>query len=318
MRISRILLVAVALIAGGLAAWLATRPSGEPAPQQAQVVQDTHSKVLIAKADIGLGDRLSATNLDWQDWPDSAIRPEYITDKATPDAITQMKDAVARYAIFSGEPIENAKLVHTTQGYMSAVLDKGMRGVSISVDASSASGGFIVPNDHVDLILSRSTAEGQQAETLLSNVRVLAINARLGETGTNGAPADPNAPQAPFANSAIATLELDPAQAETVANAVQLGKLSLSLRSIVDFAPDPSDQTGVQRNAPIRIIRFGQEANVMAGTGGGSGAGGVDPSVAALRQPAVSISVGPNPLGLATTTAPINTSTSPPTGPAPQ
>jgi pilus assembly protein CpaB len=310
MKISRILLIAVALIAGGLAAFLATRPSGDPAPQPVQVAQDTHSKVLIAKANIGLGDRLSATNLDWQDWPDAAIRPEYITDKASPDAITEMKDAVARYAIFTGEPIESAKLVHTDQGYMSAVLDKGMRGVSISVDAASASGGFIIPNDHVDIILSRSTPDGQQAETLLSNVRVLAINARLGETGTNGAPADPNAPQAPFANSAIATLELDPSQAETVANAVQIGKLSLSLRSIVDFPPDPGDRTGIQRNAPIRIIRFGQEANIMAGTQGG-GEDGVDPSVAALKQPAVSVSVGPDPLGMATPT-------SPPTTPAPQ
>ena len=312
MRISRILLIAVALIAGGLAAWLATRPSGEPAaPQQAQVVQETHSRVLVAKADIGLGDRLSDQNLVWQDWPDNAVRPEYITDKASPDAITQMKDAVARYAIFSGEPIENAKLVHTNQGYMSAVLDKGMRGISIAVTADSASGGFIVPNDHVDVILSRSTPQGQQAETLLSNVRVLAINARLGETGTNGAPADPNAPQAPFANSAIATLELDPAQAETVANAVQLGKLSLSLRSIADFAPSPSDQSGIERNAPIRIIRAGQEANIMAGTQAGSG---VDPSVAALKQPAVSVTVGPNPIDTTTVT----TSNSAPTGPAPQ
>ena len=66
---------------------------------------------------------------------------------------------------------------------LSAVLDKGMRGVSISVTADSASGGFIVPNDHVDLILTRPTPEGQESETLLSNIRVLAINARLGETG---------------------------------------------------------------------------------------------------------------------------------------
>jgi len=257
MKISRILLIAVALLAGGLAAFLATRPSGEPAPQQVVVAQDTHSKVLIAKANIGLGDRLSATNLDWQDWPDSAIRPEYITDKASPDAITQMKDAVARYAIFTGEPIENAKLVHTDQGYLSAVLDKGMRGVSLSVDAASASGGFIVPNDHVDVILSRSTPQGQQAETLLSNVRVLAINARLGETGTNGAPADPNAPQAPFANTAIATLELDPSQAETVANAVQLGKLSLSLDRRLPAQSERPGRHPAQRADPHHPLRPG-------------------------------------------------------------
>ncbi len=297
MRISRILLIAVALLAGGLAAWLATRPSAEPAPEvQTQVVQETHSKVLVASANIGLGERLSDANMSWQDWPDNAVRAEYITDKQTPDALTSMKGSVARYEIFAGEPIQPAKLVRADQGYLSAILDKGKRGVSISVTADSASGGFIVPNDHVDVILSRSTAEGQQAETLLSNVRVLAINTRLGETGTTGAPDDPNDPKAQvFANTAIATLELDPDQAETVANATQLGKLSLSLRSIVDFAPDPNDQNSTQRNAPIKIIRFGQEANVMAGAAQSSGgSASVDP--AAFTQPVVTVSPTPAPL----------------------
>jgi pilus assembly protein CpaB len=292
MRVSRILLVLVALLAGGLAAWLATRSGGDqtPAPQ-AQVAQDTHTKVLIAKVDIGLGERLSDQNLDWQDWPDSAVRPEYITAAQNPDALTSMKGAVARDEIFVGEPIRDAKLVHAAQGYLSAVLAKGMRGVSISVSADSASGGFIVPNDHVDLILSRQTPEGQQAETLLSNVRVLAINARLGETGKTGAPDTPDDPKAQvFSNTAIAVLELDPSQAETVANATQLGKLSLSLRSIVDFAPNPSDSTNLQRNAPIRIIRYGQEANVMAGSGTGSGGGSEGSTDAAVfKQPVVTV-----------------------------
>jgi len=301
MRVSRILLVLVALLAGGLAAWLATRSGGDqaPAPQQAQIVQDTHTKVLVAKTDIGMGERLSDANLDWQDWPDGAVREEYITQRQNPDAMTSMKGAVARAEIFVGEPIRGAKLVQAADGYLSAVLDKGMRGVSISVTADSASGGFIVPNDHVDVILSRQTPEGQQAETLLSNVRVLAINTRLGETGKTGAPDNPEDPKGQvFANTAIATLELDPAQAETVANATQLGKLSLSLRSIVDFAPNPNDSTALQRNAPIRIIRYGQEANVIAGTSTGytgDSEGSVDSTV--FKQPAVTItpSVAPVP-----------------------
>jgi pilus assembly protein CpaB len=295
MKVSRLLLVLVALLAGGLAAWLATRSGGDSAPQvQTQLVADTHTKVLIAKANIGLGERLSDTNLDWQDWPDSAVRPEYITTAQTPDAIVSMKGAVARSEIFVGEPIRQAKLVSANQGYLSAVLDKGMRGVSISVTAESASGGFIVPNDHVDVILSRQTPQGQQAETLLANVRVLAINTRLGEIGTTGAPDTPDDPKAQvFANSAIATLELDPSQAETVANAVQLGKLSLALRSIVDFAPDPNDKAGPQRNAPIKIIRYGQQVNVMAGNaavaaGGSEDSGAVDTT--AFHQPIVTIS----------------------------
>ncbi len=143
-----------------------------------------------------------------------------------------------------------------------------MRGVSISVNAESASGGFIVPNDHVDVLLIRSSSAGDPiAETILSNVRVLAINTRLGETGTTGAPADPENPRAEiFANTAIATLELNPSQAEVINNASQIGRLSLALRSIVDFTPGPGEVDQVQRNAPIKIIRYGMEVSVVAGT----------------------------------------------------
>ena len=275
MRVSRIVLVLVAVLAAGLAAFLALGGSGQPAQevQTTTVVQEARAQVLVAKTNIGVGERLSADNLQWQDWPEGAVRAEYVTSSATPQAITDMKGSVARFELFAGEPVQPAKLVRSDQGYLSAVLDKGMRGVSIQVTADSASGGFIVPNDHVDIILTRSGTTGQTSETLLSNVRILAINTRLGETGKTGGPDDSNGnsdasadPKAQiFANSAIATVELDPAQAETVINATSLGKLSLALRSIVDFVADPGDQTAIKRNAPIKMIRYGQEADVLAG-----------------------------------------------------
>ncbi|HEX4298796.1 MAG TPA: Flp pilus assembly protein CpaB [Devosia sp.] len=293
MRVSRILLLVVALVAGGLAAFLATRGGGQPEAPAPQVAQDNHTQVLVAKADIGVGERLSDQDVGWQDWPESGVQSGYITQSATPQAISDMKGAVARFEIFPGEPIQQAKLVRSDQGYLSAVLDKGMRGVSISVDASSASGGFIVPNDHVDVILTHADASGSQtSETILSNVRVLAVNTRLGETGKTGAPDDPNDPKAEiFANTAIATLELDPSQAETVVNAAQLGKLALSLRSIVDFTPAPGDNTNIRRNAPIRIIRYGLEANVQSGAVPASDSD--TDGVGGLAQPPVSVTVAP-------------------------
>jgi pilus assembly protein CpaB len=251
-----------------LAAFLATR-GGEPVtpqdPGSPEVIEEARVQVLVATTAIGIGERLSSANMAWLDWPKNAVRPDYIDNESTPEALTDMSGAVARFEMFEGDPIRQQKLIRTDQGYLSAVLEKGMRGISISVPADSASGGFIVPNDHVDVILTRSTDDGQQAETIVGNVRVLAINTRLGELGTTGAPDDPNNPRAEiFADTAIATLELDPAQAEVVVNAVQMGKLSLSLRSIVDFAK--SDEAPVQRNAPIKLIRYGLEANVIAGT----------------------------------------------------
>src|SRR3569623_806061 len=175
MRVSRIVLVLVALIAGGLAAFLALGNAfNQPAPEQpiVQVAQVPHDQVLIAKTDIGIGERLGLANLEWQDWPQNTLQPGYITSSQTPKAIDEMKDTVARFELFKGEPIQQAKLVHADQGYLSAVLDKGMRGVSITVAAEAASGGCIVPNDTVDVILSRNGPSGQPSDVLLSHVRV--------------------------------------------------------------------------------------------------------------------------------------------------
>jgi pilus assembly protein CpaB len=270
MRMSRVLLLLVALIAGGLAAFLATRggeaPPPPPGPDTPAVIEEARAQILVATAPIGVGERLSETNMSWMDWPENAVREDYIQQSAMPEALTDMQGTVARFEIFEGDPIRQNKLIRTDQGYLSAVLDKGMRGVSISVPADSASGGFVVPNDHVDVVLTRGTAQGQVSETIVSNVRVLAINARLGEIGgSGGTEADPANPRSEvFADSAIATLELDPIQAETVINATSLGKLSLALRSIVDFAKTADDNA--QRNAPIKVIRYGVETNIMAGT----------------------------------------------------
>jgi pilus assembly protein CpaB len=283
MRVSRILLLLVALIAGGLAAYLATR-SGEVATEPGApptVVEEARVQVLVATAPIGIGQRLSETNMTWQDWPANAVREDYIQKSALPEALTDMKGTVARFEIFEGDPIRQQKLVRSDQGYLSAVLDKGMRGVSVTVSADAASGGFIVPNDHVDVLLTRG---GNQTETILTNVRVLAINSRLGETGTTGAPEDPNNPRAEiFGGSAIATLELDPGQAETLTNARTLGSLSLVLRSIVDFAQTAEDS--VRRNAPIKIIRYGTEQNVTTGTLPASASGTVTIDPAAYAPP---------------------------------
>jgi pilus assembly protein CpaB len=296
MRMSRILLLVVALMAGGLAAFLAMRggepPSTPTNPNTPEVIEEARVKVLVATAPIGMGERLSDANMVWADWPQNALRDDYIRQDAMPEALTDMQGTVARFEMFEGDPIRQQKLVRTDQGYLSAVLDKGMRGISISVQADAASGGFIVPNDHVDVILTRGTADGQQAETIVSNVRVLAINSRLGELGATGSQEDPNNPRTEvFADTAIATLELDPTQAETVVNAKQMGQLSLSLRSIVDFAATSQDT--IKRNAPIRVIRYGAETNVITGTTAPGGADGATVDPASYTPPSGSISVGP-------------------------
>ena len=271
MRPARILLLLVALIAGGLAAFLATRGGNAPQTvvQTISVPQHTETQVLVAKSQIGVGQRLDAASVEWQDWPQSAVRPEYITSAKSPDAPAKIAGAVARFEIFDGEPILDAKLAHTDQGYLSAVLDPGMRGVSISISPAAGSGGFIIPNDRVDVVLTNSSSGQPTTHVVLSDVKVLAIGTRLGQTGKTGAPANPDDPKSQvFTSDAIATLELTPAQAQTLMTASASGKLSLVLRSVADFAAPTTRlaSTTTADDQQIRIIRFGVATNVAPGS----------------------------------------------------
>jgi len=122
------------------------------------------------------------------------------------------------------------------------------------VDAESGAGGFIVPNDRVDVIVTQDTDYGETSQTILTNARVLAIGERLGEKGTTG---KEDGEQRVFQKDTIATLELTSVQAETVVNAQKAGELSLVLRSVMDFADGPaSDALG--NDSTIQFIRAGQ------------------------------------------------------------
>lgn len=266
MKPARLILILVALIAGGLAAFFALNSGGNDTPVQqvAEVEPVQKVKVLIASRTIGIGERLDPTTVMWQDWPEDAIRAEFITDERLPDAPEQMQGTISRFEIFEGEPIREAKLVRTGQGYLSAVIGKGMRGVSITVSAESGAGGFIVPNDRVDVVLTQRSREGETSQTILNNARVLAIGNRLGEVGQNGGGNndEPGAPET-FENTTIATLELSPRQAESIINASKVGQLSLVLRSIVDFVEGPAT-AGTGDNASVKLIRAGQQTSTMA------------------------------------------------------
>jgi pilus assembly protein CpaB len=302
MKPSRIVLLLVAILAGGLAAFLATRGGDRPV-QVVQgpetIIEEAKVQILVATAPIGVGQRLTPETVEWADWPEGAVRPEYVTVAAMPDAVTEMTGAVARFEFFPGEPIREQKLVRADQGYLSAVLAKGMRGVSIAVAADSASGGFIVPNDHVDVVQTRESENGQISETILHNVKVLAIGNRLGETGTTGAPSDPENPRAEvFAETAIATLELDPAQAETVINASRVGQLSLALRSIADFTEAPGEARQRPSTQAVRLIKYGQEFNVMAASAAPAAGRPTVIDPASFSQSPVQVGIEPAPAPL--------------------
>jgi pilus assembly protein CpaB len=319
MRPGRILLLLVALIAGGLAAYLVVRGSGDaPVVEQAAVApqQAPATQILVATAAIGVGQRLTGASVGWQPWPADAVNNQYITIAKSPDAPAKIAGAVARFEIFPGEPINDGKLVHSDQGFLSAVLDPGMRGVSVSVSVASGSGGFIIPNDRVDVLLTNA-AQGQTASNvILSDVKILAIGTRLGQSGTTGAPADPDPKTQIFTTDSIATLELTPSQAETLINATALGKISLVLRSVADFGKPTGAATdtvaATTTNQAVRIIRFGRQINVTSGADNTS----TQPTVTAAafttpapQAPVVTTTAAPAPVPAPKTPAPAAAST---------
>jgi pilus assembly protein CpaB len=253
---SRILLLLVALVAGGLAAWLAVGRAPEPTPVP-EIVEPVAApvaaptlEVLVAKDTISPGTKLTADLLEWQKWPEETVRSEYITSAATPEAITDYTDSVARSEILAGEPIRTEKLGAAGAGFLSAILAPGARAVSVSIDAKSASGGFIVPDDHVDVVLSRLVGLEQVSRTILTNVRVLAINERFGASAESAEAATPQ--ESMFSDVALATLELSTSQAELIINAANAGSLSLVLRPTADSMAD-LDAAQQTINQSIRV-----------------------------------------------------------------
>src|SRR5262245_30672010 len=102
--------------------------------------------VLVAAADLPLGDKLTAANVAWHRWPKDAITPQMITRELRPNAPAELESARLRAAIFQGEPIGERKLVMpNSSGFMAAVLPKGMRAISVAITAETGAGGFILP-----------------------------------------------------------------------------------------------------------------------------------------------------------------------------
>jgi len=257
MKAARIVVLVIAVGAGGIAALLAGR-SEKPAPvKQPALPQVATVDVLVAKDNIPTGKALSPTDMEWQPWPSSAQTGNFIRKNTRPDAIEKLNGMIARAPFVAGEPIREAKLVNAKgSGFMAAILPSGMRAVSTQISPETGAGGFILPNDRVDVILTRqqttgsgSSGQRQTSETILSNIRVLAIDQNVQEKDGQK-----------VVVGKTATLELSPKQVETLALAQHLGSLSLALRSITDASGDkkteePTSGSGEGNN--INVVRFG-------------------------------------------------------------
>jgi pilus assembly protein CpaB len=248
-----IMAIAAALLARGMMG------GGTPKVEAKIAPQISMSEVLVANTALQPGQALTADQVRWQKWPSSAVDSSFITHSSMASIDDAVKGTVVRAPLISGQPITTNAIVHgNASGFMAAMLSPGMRAISIAISTDSGAGGFILPNDRVDLILTRKgDGNGVTSNTILTDVRVLAV--------------DQTFKQEKDAKTVIgktATLELSPGQAERVARAQQQGSIALSLRPLSDSdaavasnvpAHGGSTQTGEDGEGgnQVSIIRYG-------------------------------------------------------------
>lgn len=296
MKPARIIVICVAAVAAiGLA--LVVRAMGSPSKTPTAVATAAAvpvrpmAKVLVAAKDLQPGQRLTEGDLAWKDWPVDEVNPAFITDGSTPlpsteaaagtgtadrpagavAAVTRAATdlatggakadyvgSVVREPILAGEPIVGRKIVRAgDSGYMAAYLEPGMRAMAIRVTVETAAGGFILPGDRVDVLLTRETTLGNMgaqegdrskfaSSTVMQNIKVLAIDqsTRAGD--------DEQA-----VVGATATLEVGPRDAEALALAKSEGELSLVLRSYADTGGPSGRVTSVRQSSAVRVYRGG-------------------------------------------------------------
>ncbi len=260
MKTAQIAVLSIALGAGGIAAWLA-RGTDDTAKVPAQpVAQLATVEVLVAKNEIGLGQSVKPDDLQWQTWP-AAASSSFIKRGDRPDANKQITGMIARAPFIAGEPIREPKLVRADgSGFMAAILPTGMRAVSTEISAETGAGGFILPNDRVDVILTRRDKAAEKgapdtinSEIILPNIRVLAIDQ---------APKEKDGQNALVGRTV--TLELKPEQAETLARSRQTGTLSLALRSIADInmaENNTEEEAAPKKGGTINVVRYGVQSS---------------------------------------------------------
>lgn len=268
MPASRLIILGVAVAAAGGAGYVAKNMVATPPPivvdsgpaAPAVALQD----VLVLSGDVAMGNPLE-NSIAWQSWPADGINANFITKATAPDALEKLKGSIARVAMYTGEPVRRSKLIGEGQSFMSSILPSGMRAVATTISADTSAGGFILPNDFVDVIMTRradasSGSAGFNTETILKNIRVLAIDQTIQE--------DEEGKKTRVGQTA--TLELTPKQAEIITVAQQMAdRLTLALRAVTDTQEKSADQadylvSGNGRRGTVRLIKSGEVSEVGA------------------------------------------------------
>jgi pilus assembly protein CpaB len=269
MRARTLVLFLVALtLAGGTAilvrSFLAQK-NGEVEAQALARPAAAQKFVLVAKGPITRGQILKPQDFAWQVWPEGGIDKNYILNGTGAGTRNPESFAgwVARDPFAAGEPISDAKIVSPgSRGFLAAVLHPGMRAISVPVTATSGISGFIFPGDEVDILITHQlTGHDEQhraAETVLQDVRVIGIDQKL--DSKSGEPLVAH----------TATLEVTPKQSEMIAVAAEIGKLSLSLRSLAANQSEQSAAASPAGDAPSTFTLDSEVSQLVPKPGAGT------------------------------------------------
>lgn len=239
------LIFAAVILAGGTAYLLRGYISSQQAEFAAMIPKAPTTSVMVAAADLPVGTAINSKNIDWQAWPEDAIQDGFLVKTSASDPLSTItKDKhVVRHAFTKGEPVIMSKLYKSDDpGFLRGALIPGMRAVAVNSNAETSAGGFVLPGDHVDVLLTHNmirrmadrqvSADPEDAlalehtsETILQNIRILAVDQKVNE----------------FEGGAVIAktllLEVTPKQAEMLNTAKSMGKLSFALRSAEPGAP---------------------------------------------------------------------------------
>jgi pilus assembly protein CpaB len=272
LSVRQFIVLAVAL-AAALAAALLIRNMAAPAtPPAAVAEQVTGQQVLIAARDVPQGTLLTAADFEWRRLPDDAVGPTFITETTNPDALTAFVGAVTLRPVALGEPLQTTTLVMPGEGgIIAAQVPPGYRAVAVTISDASAAGGYIQPNDRVDVILTTTSAvpipggasrDEVKSDVILEDVRVLAVGSvtRV-ERPEEGEGPEPN-------DAGTAVLELSQGDSRAIAMAEALGELRLVLRGVQAEPPGlvapsaqrwraPALEQSMEAAGGVRVHAFG-------------------------------------------------------------
>jgi pilus assembly protein CpaB len=221
-------------------------------------------KVLVAQHDLAYGVELGDADSNWVDWPKDAVPEGVISKSRSPQAQEEIKSAFVRVPIAKGEPIRMDRIAKgESAGVMATMLPSGKRAVAVDVTLNNTAGGFILPNDRVDVVRTYRDTEASRemgremfaTEIVLLNRRVLAMGQTIEKKNNE-----------PVVTGSTATLEVEPQQAERLMVAQKSGQLTLVLRSIRDAIPkiDEAEPAQKPKDEPITIVKYGVPSNLIA------------------------------------------------------